>query len=231
MPVCMKCGSDNLLRYNDDSGKCLNCGKIYLSISKLPEELNNSQRIEIEKKKEIENQKAPKQLNQIFSGILSIKESSGEEIKGLIRGLTTFLGSKMTDIIITDRRILLVQVKYKITSEITATQAVLAILASVATGGAEVGHMILGRDPDRNRKLEEQISGNLSDLLKSDPNNLSIPLSNIKGIVIKRGVINPELKIIFFNGFELHYKAEGKGNYDEWKHILENTLPVPIIPD
>lgn len=42
MPICTKCGSQNLKICSDDSGKCMDCGKAYISISQLRDENNRT---------------------------------------------------------------------------------------------------------------------------------------------------------------------------------------------
>jgi len=50
MSICTECGSENITIHPDDSGICDNCGKAFLSVSKLPTRLTDELIDSIDKK-------------------------------------------------------------------------------------------------------------------------------------------------------------------------------------
>ncbi len=140
-----------------------------------------------------------------------------EEINGVIRHLQGSTSTKFMDLIITNKRILIIRTRPAIKG---------ALIGGAAGGaiGAVIGHSI-----DKKKVKEVPMNKNLGELLGSDPKNLSLPLESLKSVKLKKGLFSSDIWIIPQSGKKLHIGINSKKYYDEWKPILENAIPNKLV--
>jgi hypothetical protein len=136
-----------------------------------------------------------------------------EEIYGVIKNLQSSSGTKFIDLILTNKRILIIRT----TSAITG-----AVIGGTTGGlvGFAVGHAI-----DRKRAENAVEYRTIEELLASDPKNQSIPLDNIKSVKLKKGWLSSDIWIFPKSGKKIHLGINSKKYYEEWKPILESAIP------
>lgn len=140
-----------------------------------------------------------------------------EEIKGVIKNLLPSVGTKITDVIITNRRLLLIRTRSALTASMVGG------IVGGAIGGA------VGYAADKKKEKEVLTNKSLNELLASDKKNMSIPTEDLKGIRIKKGLLSADLWVILKTGKKLHYGSHNKRDYDNWKNVLKDAIPEKLI--
>jgi hypothetical protein len=69
----------------------------------------------------------------------------------------------------------------------------------------------------------------LEKALAEDPKNQSIPLEDIEQIKLKKGWLSTDIWIFPRSGKKLHLGINSKKYYDDWKSVLESSIPGKLV--
>lgn len=135
-----------------------------------------------------------------------------EKINGIIKDLQGSTSSKYIDLIITNKRLLLIRTK--------------SALIEPMKGRGIVGITFKYLADKRKKEPPERT---LNELLMQDPKNQSIPLESLEHVKLKKGWLSSDIWIILKSGKKWHLGINSKKYYDQWKPILKRAIPDKLI--
>lgn len=142
-----------------------------------------------------------------------MNQEATEQINGLLRDLDSNISTRKFDMIITNQRILLIRTKSQFTDGI-----------KFWGGLAELAYEILSE-----RKQRQIPQKTLDEALAAHRKNRSIPLSNIKSVMLKKGWGSTDIWIYPVKGKMLHFQVNTESAFDQWKQILGYAIPNKLV--
>ena len=139
-----------------------------------------------------------------------------EQVRGVLRYMMMSTSLRFYHAVFTNKRLLIVK------SRSGMTKTVVGGAIGGAVGGAIGGAMDA-------KKIDELDLTDIERLRTSDPDNLSIPNEDIKGIELKRGMTSTDVWIHLSTGKILHYGNNNRSSYDEWLPVLTEVAPDKLI--
>jgi len=142
-----------------------------------------------------------------------MNQEAVEQINGLLRNLDSNVSTRKFDMIITNKRILLIRTKSQFTDGI-----------KLWGGVPELVYEYLSKR--KQRKIPQKT---LDEALAAHRKNKSIPLSSIKSVMLKKHWGSTDIWIYQAKGKTLHFQVNTESVFDQWRQILGYALPNKLV--